>query len=103
MRTAVAIDATQLAESELVRCLGVLMTLFPDGEFKHNPPTVKIQEGFPPLPEQPFYNPRGHLITLYGADLNRPVSDILTILLHQAVHAANAFAWQPVDVKVVVA
>lgn len=94
MPSAVDVDATQRAESELTRCLGVLMTLFPEGEFKHNPPTVRIQEGFPPLPEQPLYNPRGHLITLYAADLNRPLSEILTILLHQAVHAANAFAWQ---------
>lgn len=91
---AVPLHATQRAESELARCLRVLMTLFPDAEFKQNPPDLKIQEGYPPLPEQPFYNPRGHLITLYRTDLNRPVSDILTILLHQAVHAANAFAWQ---------
>ncbi|MCP4549229.1 MAG: hypothetical protein GY835_22480, partial [bacterium] len=94
MPSAVAVDATQRAESELARCLGVLMTLFPDGEFKHNPPAVKIQEGFPPPPEQPFHNPGSHLITLYRTDLNRPVRDLLTILLHQAVHAANGFAWQ---------
>jgi len=86
--------ATRRAESELARCLGVLTTLFPDAEFKQNPPDLKIQAGYPPLPEQPFCNPRSHLITLYRTDLNRPVSDILTILLHQAVHVANAFAWR---------
>ncbi len=87
-------SATQRIESELARCLGPLIALFPDSAFRQNPPDLRIEEGYLPLPGVPVYNPQAHQITFYRTDLNRPVSDILTILLHQAVHAANAFDWQ---------
>jgi hypothetical protein len=84
--------ALRRAEAELDRCLQILMALFPDPEFKQTSPRVRL-ERYAPLPEQCF-RPAGHLVTLYTrTDLRRPVEEVLTVLLHKAVHLANAFRW----------
>lgn len=85
-------SAIRRAEAELNRCLRILLTLFPDPEFQQSSPEVSLEE-CAPLPEQPF-SAAGDRVTLYTrTDLKRPVEEILTVLLHQAVHLANAFHW----------
>jgi hypothetical protein len=80
------------AESQLERCLRILLRLFPDPEFQQTSPRVRL-EHYAPLPEQSF-RPTGHLVTLYTTkDLGRPVEDVLALLLHRGVHLANAFRW----------
>lgn len=84
-------SALRRARAELTRCLRLLVELFPDPEFSQTSPEVCL-ERYAPLPEQCF-SPAGHRVTLYSRDLCRPVEEVLTVLLHKAVHLANAFRW----------
>ena len=77
--------AIRRAEAELARSLRVLLMLFPDPEFKGTSPEVNIERCAPIA--------TGHRVTLYRSDLTRSTEDVLTILLHKAVHLANAFGW----------
>lgn len=82
-------------KTELERCLRLLASRFPDSEFREHLPGITIKDGFAPLPEELVREEESHTIVLYSrGDLNRPVEQVLTILLHKAVHAANAFRWR---------
>lgn len=88
-------DPSQLrrAQAELEKCLPILIDRFPDPEFKETSPKLRL-EVYAPLPEQSV-RPCGHLVTLYTTrDLCRPVEEVLAIVLHKAVHLANAFRWK---------
>jgi hypothetical protein len=43
------INAIQCAQSELSRCLRLLVTRFQDTDFVATPPTLNIIDGYPPL------------------------------------------------------
>lgn len=77
--------------AELGRCLRRLVTLFPDPSFRA--PKVVIDSGCRPLPEAPLETAWG-TITLYARDLEGSAEEVLTILLHKAIHAYHAFLWQ---------
>ncbi len=79
------------AQAELERCLGHLLHLFPDPDFQAHPPKVVLDTGCPPLVEHMETDTD---ITLYRGDLNRSPEEILTILLHKAIHSFHAFRWQ---------
>lgn len=82
-------------EKELQRCLRLLATRFPDPEFRDCLPEVVIDNSYAPLPDECVREGKCHRIVLHTrGHLNRPVEQILTILLHKVVHAANAFRWQ---------
>jgi hypothetical protein len=92
--TSEVIEPLAEAETELARCLRLLTPLFGDHEFRDSPPEVRIEDGYAPLPGEPFGVLASHRVTLYArGDLNRPVEQVLTILLHKAVHVFNAFHW----------
>jgi hypothetical protein len=78
-------------QAELGRCLSRLVLLFPDPSFQ--PPEVVIDPGYRPLAETPLEPPWG-VITLYSRDLVGSSEDVLTILLHKAIHAYHAFLWR---------
>lgn len=85
----------QALEAELQRCLRLLASRVPDHEFRDHLPRIVIKDGYAPLPEESVHESESHRITLCTrGDLNRPVDQVLTILLHKAVHAANAFRWK---------
>ena len=75
---------------ELRRCLRWLVTLFPDPEFRAHPPEIVLDPGYPVSPME-----RDACIPLYRRDLGGSPTEILTILLHKAIHAFHAFRWQP--------
>jgi hypothetical protein len=80
------------AQAELERCLRAFVSLFPDPDFRAHPPELVLDPGCPPLPEQLLETTD---ITLYTRrDLNRPPEEVLTILLHKAIHSFHAFRWQ---------
>jgi hypothetical protein len=74
---------------ELGRCLHQLVTLFPE---PFRVPEIVIETGYPPLPETPLEPDWG--LTLYGRDLVGSSEEVLTILLHKAIHTYHAFLWQ---------
>lgn len=80
------------AQVELERCLGRLLHLFPDPDFQAHPPMIVLDTGPVPLVEHMETDAD---ITLHTRrDLNRSPEEILTILLHKAIHSYNAFRWQ---------
>lgn len=78
-------------QAELGRCLHRLVTLFPDPGFRA--PELVIDTGYPALPETPLEPDWGKMI-LYPRDLVGSAEEILTILLHKAIHAYHAFLWE---------
>jgi hypothetical protein len=52
---------------------------------------IVLDTGCPPLAEHMETDAD---MTLYTRDLNRSPEEILTILLHKAIHSYNAFRWQ---------
>ena len=82
---------SSMIAAELGRCLRRLVPLFPDPGFQA--PEVVIAPGWRPLPEIPLEPPWG-VITLYSCDLVGSGEEVLTILLHKAIHAYHAFLWQ---------
>lgn len=88
-------NAIQRAQSELTRCLRLLVAHFPDADFVNTPPALNIIDGYPPLQERITCGNKCHQIDLYTqGHLNRPVTQVLTILLHKTIHVANAFRWK---------
>ena len=88
-------DLLSAVQRELARCLRLLTSCVSEKDLFQYLPTLKIVDGHSPLPEQPLRLETSHEITLYThGDLNRPVEEILTILLHKAVHVANAYRWR---------
>ena len=84
----------EAARAELARCLRLLVHLFPDPDFVANPPEIAVLDEYPPLPETPLCVDTSHRLLLYThGDLNRPLEQVLTTLLHRTVHLANAFQW----------
>ena len=82
-------------ERELQRCLRLLATRFPDPEFRECLPEIVIEDSYAPLPEECVRGGKIHSIVLHTrGHLNRSVEQVLTIMLHKAVHAANAFRWK---------
>ena len=79
------------AQTELERCLRRLLHLFPDPDFQAHPPSIVLDTACPPLAEHMETDAD---ITIYTRELNRSPEEILTILLHRAVHAFHAFRWQ---------
>lgn len=76
---------------ELRRALRWLVTLFADPEFRAHPPEIVLDPGYP-MPEAPLE--REACIPLYRHDLLGSPIEILTLLLHKAIHAFHAFRWQ---------
>ena len=79
-------------QAELGRCLDRLVTLFPAGGFRA--PEIVIDTGYPPLPETPLEPDWGRMTLYARRDLIGSPEDILTILLHKAIHTYHAFLWQ---------
>jgi hypothetical protein len=84
----------EVAQAELERCLRGLVSLFPDPDFQKHPPELVLDPGYPPLPEQPLLETDTDITLYTRSDLTRPPEEILTILLHKAIHAFHAFRWQ---------
>ena len=88
-------DLLAAAREELARCLRLLSSCLPAVDFLQHLPAIEIADTYSPLPEQALFLKRSHQITLYThGDLNRPALEILTILLHKAIHVANAYRWR---------
>ena len=77
--------------AELRRCLHQLVPLFPDPDFRANPPEIVLEPGYP-VPEAPVE--RDACIPIYRRDLSGSPLEILTVLLHKTIHAFHAFRWR---------
>ncbi len=87
-------DDLGAVREEMARCLRLMIHLFPDPDFVANPPEIRIDDEYSPLPESPLCATKSHQLLLYTrGDLNRPRQQILATLLHRAVHLANAFRY----------
>jgi hypothetical protein len=88
----VDMDLTDVAVmAELKRCLHRLLALFPDPDFRANPPEIVLAPGYP-VPEAPME--RDACIPIYRRDLRGSPVEILTALLHKMIHAFHAFWWR---------
>jgi len=88
-------EVFRAVEQELSRCLRLLLSCLSVAEFPEHLPKLRVVDGFAPLPEQPLQIETCHEIAFYTrGDLNRTVDEILTLLLHRAIHVANAYHWR---------
>jgi hypothetical protein len=77
--------------AELRRCMHRLVSLFPDPDFRANPPEIVLEPGHP-VPEAPVE--RDVCVAIYRRDLSGSPVEILTVLLHKMIHAFHAFCWR---------
>ena len=84
-------DRDDSTAAELKRCMHRLVSLFPDPDFRANPPEIVLEPGHP-VPEAPVE--KDACIAIYRRDLSGSPEEVLTVLLHKMIHVFHAFCWR---------